>query len=713
MYPYQDSALSPEARTKDLLARMTLQEKIGQLNEIPLSRHNLPEIEQEIRAGRVGSLIYATSALAGDEEQFCGGWDDRQRCQRIAVEETRLGIPMINGSNIVHGHRTAGPIPLGQAAAFDPALVEEFAAMSAREAATDGIHWTYAPMVDIARDPRWGRIAEGFGEDPWLAGELGAAAVRGFQGDDPAAPGRIAACCKHYVGYGAAEGGRDYESTEISENTLRNIYLPPFRRCVEAGALTVMSAFHENDGTPVTASHHLLTGILKEEFGFDGFVISDWDAVAQLMHQRVAETRADAAALALNAGVDMDMLSCCYVDTLADLVKEGRVSEKTIDEAVSRILLVKFRLGLFEHPYAEAGAYEKTVLQPAHRALARRLAAQSLVLLKNEGDLLPLTGRNLYAMGPMLREQETLLGTWATESLPGDVVSIAEGLRAVLGDRVRLENTALLDQSIEQARTADVVIVALGESSHSSGEAKSIGTVELPAGQIEILRRLRRFGKRVVTLVCAGRPLALAEVAELSDALVYCWHGGVEAGAAIAEVLAGRAEPAGRLPVTLPRHSGQIPLYYNHKRNGRAIDEYYGDVEFPNYVDMPGSPLYPFGYGLSYTRFAFDSFTCEAADGAVEAAIRVRNTGARPGYAVVQCYVQDQVASVTLPVRQLKGFRKLFLQPGEERVASFRLTREDLSFYDARGRLRFEPGRFTLWLGQDCQHGLQATFTLE
>lgn len=380
MYPYQDSALSPEARTKDLLARMTLEEKIGQLNEIPLSRHNLPEIEQEIRAGRVGSLIYATSALAGDEEQFCGGWDDRQRCQRIAVEETRLGIPMINGSNIVHGHRTAGPIPLGQAAAFDPTLVEEFAAMSAREAATDGIHWTYAPMVDIARDPRWGRIAEGFGEDPWLAGELGAAAVRGFQGDDPAAPGRITACCKHYVGYGAAEGGRDYESTEISENTLRNIYLPPFRRCVEAGA-------------------------------------------------------------------------------------------------------------------------------------------------------------------------------------------------------------------------------------------------------------------------------------------------------AIAEVLAGRAEPAGRLPVTLPRHSGQIPLYYNHKSNGRAIDEYYGD-------------------------------------GAVEAAIRVRNTGARPGYAVVQCYVQDQVASVTLPVRQLKGFRKLFLQPGEERVASFRLTREDLSFYDARGRLRFESGRFTLWLGQDCQHGLQATFTL-
>lgn len=417
MYPYQDSALSPEARTKDLLARMTLEEKIGQLNEIPLSRHDLPEIEQEIRVGRVGSLIYATSALAGDEEQFCGGWDDRQRCQRIAVEETRLGIPMINGSNIVHGHRTAGPIPLGQAAAFDPALVEEFAAMSAREAATDGIHWTYAPMVDIARDPRWGRIAEGFGEDPWLAGELGAAAVRGFQGDDPAAPGRIAACCKHYVGYGAAEGGRDYESTEISENTLRNIYLPPFRRCVEAGA-------------------------------------------------------------------------------------------------------------------------------------------------------------------------------------------------------------------------------------------------------------------------------------------------------AIAEVLAGRAEPAGRLPVTLPRHSGQIPLYYNHKSNGRAIDEYYGDVEFPNYVDMPGSPLYPFGYGLSYTRFAFDSFRCEAADGAVEAAIRVRNTGNRPGYAVVQCYVQDQVASVTLPVRQLKGFRKLFLQPGEERVASFRLTREDLSFYDARGRLRFEPGRFTLWLGQDCQHGLQATFTL-
>lgn len=713
MLDYKNPVLPPEKRARDLLGRMTLEEKIGQLNEIPLSRHEIASIEPEIRAGRVGSLIYATSALAGDEDQFCGSLEDRQRCQRIAVEETRLGIPMINGSNIVHGHRTAGPIPLGQAAAFDEGLTEAFAAMSAKEAVTDGIHWTYAPMVDIARDPRWGRIAEGFGEDPYLAGRMGAACVRGFQGDDPAQPDRIAACCKHYVGYGAAEGGRDYESVEISEHTLRNIYLPPFKSCVDAGALTVMSAFHENDGTPVTASHHLLTEILKEEFGFRGFIISDWDAVAQLIHQRVAADRKDAARLAVNAGVDMDMLSTCYVKNLAQLVEEGKVSEKTIDEAVYRILYVKFRLGLFEHPYAVEGDYDKVVLHPDHRALARTFAARSIVLLKQAEELLPLTAQRIYAMGPMLREQESLLGTWATESLPEDVVSIARGLKNALGSRVQIENTALLDQSLEQARSADVVIVALGESSHSSGEAKSLGCIELPAGQLEILRRLKRFGKKVITLVCAGRPLVMTEVAELSDAVLYCWHGGVEAGNAIADVLTGREAPSGRLPVTLPRHSGQIPIYYNHKSDGRAIDEYYGDLEYPNYVDMPGSPLYPFGFGLSGTEFTYSDLRWErAGEDAVEIQAVVRNTGSRGGFETAQCYIRDDVASVTLPVRQLKGYRKLYLEPGEAETVRFRLNRESLSYYDRRGSLVFEPGSFTVWVGPNCQEGLQGCFTL-
>lgn len=713
MLDYKNPALSPEERSRDLLGRMTLEEKIGQLNEIPLSRHKIADIEQEIRAGRVGSLIYATSALAGDEDQFCGSLEDRQRCQRIAMEETRLGIPLINGSNIVHGHRTASPIPLGQAAAFDERLTEDFAAMSAKEAVTDGIHWTYAPMVDIARDPRWGRIAEGFGEDPYLAGRMGAASVRGFQGTDPAQPDRIAACCKHYVGYGAAEGGRDYESTEISENTLRNTYLPPFKCCVDAGALTVMSAFHENDGTPVTASRHLLTEILKEEFGFQGFVISDWDAVAQLVHQRVAAGRREAACLAVNAGVDMDMLSTCYVQNLPELAANGEVREGTIDEAVFRILCVKFRLGLFENPYAPPGAYGKVVLHPDHRALARKFAARSIVLLKNEGDILPLASQKIYAMGPMLREREALLGTWATESLPEDVITIAQGLTDALGSRVQLENTALLDHSLEQARNADVVIVALGESSHSSGEAKSLGSIELPAGQLDILRRLKRFGKKVITLVCAGRPLVLSEAADLSAALLYCWHGGVEAGNAAADVLLGHEEPSGRLPVTLPRHSGQIPIYYNHKSNGRAIDEYYGDVEFPNYVDMPGSPLYPFGFGLSYTEFSYSDLQCGKADeDAAEVRVTVRNIGRRGGFETVQCYVRDDVAGVTLPVRQLKGYRKLFLEPGEAETVRFRLDRNLLSFYDRQGRLVFEPGSFTVWVGGSCLTGLQGGFTL-
>lgn len=662
MTDYKNPSLSSEARARDLLGRMTLEEKIGQLNEIPLSRHEIAQIEPEIRAGRVGSLIYATSALAGDEDQFCGSLEDRQRCQRIAVEETRLGIPLINGSNIVHGHRTAGPIPLGQAAAFDEKLTEDFAAMSAREAVTDGIHWTYAPMVDIARDPRWGRIAEGFGEDPYLAGRMGAASVRGFQGEDPAHPHRIAACCKHYVGYGAAEGGRDYESVEISENTLRNTYLPPFKSCVDAGALTVMSAFHENDGTPVTASRHLLTEILKEDFGFQGFVISDWDAVAQLVHQRVAADRKEAACLAVNAGVDMDMLSICYIKNLSALVSEGKVSEKTIDEAVYRILWVKFRLGLFEHPYAEEGAYDKVVLRPEHRALARKFAARSIVLLKNTAGLLPLTAQKIYAMGPMLREQESLLGTWATESLPEDVISIAQGLKDALGSRVRLESTALLDESVEQARSADVVIVALGESSHSSGEAKSLGSITLPAGQIELLRRLKRFGKKVVTLVCAGRPLVMTEVAALSDALLYCWH---------------------------------------------------GDVEYPNYVDMPGSPLYPFGFGLSYTKFSYSDLQWDRVDAdAVEVRAVVKNTGSRGGFETAQCYIRDNVAGVTLPVRQLKGYQKCFLSPGEAQIVRFRLDRDLLSFYNRQGERVFEPGSFTVWVGPNCLEGLRGSFNL-
>jgi len=704
MLDYKNPHLSPSQRAADLLDRMTLQEKIGQLNEIPLSRHSLPEIQRQIRAGRVGSLIYATSALAGDEEQFCGSLQDRQECQRIAVEETRLGIPMINGSNIVHGHRTAGPIPLGQAASFDEALVEEFAAMSAYEASADGIHWTYAPMVDIARDPRWGRIAEGFGEDPYLTGRMGAAAVRGFQGEDAAAPDRIAACCKHYVGYGAAEGGRDYESVEISESTLRNIYLPPFKSCIEAGALTVMSAFHENNGVPVTASRHLLTDILKQEMGFTGFVISDWDAVAQLVHQRVAAGRSDAAALALNAGVDMDMLSQCYDENLEELVADGRVPRKAIDDAVLRILTVKFRLGLFEHPYAPAGLYDKIILCPSHRVLARRLAEESIVLLKNESGLLPLKGQRIFAMGPMLREREALLGTWATESLPQDVVNIADALRDTFADNLCLEESALTDLSLQKAREADVVILALGESNHSSGEAKSVAVPELPAGQLELLRRLKRFGKRVVTLVCAGRPLALTEAAELSDALVLCWHGGVEAGTAIAAVLSGAVCPSGRLPVTLPQTGGQIPLYYNHKSNGRAIDEYYNDVEYPNYVDCPGAPLYPFGYGLSYTNFEYGELSCcVLANGTVEAAVTVRNISHCAGCEVVQCYVHDCVASITLPVRQLKGFCRVTLQPGEQQRVAFFLEREAFSFYDHTGTLCFEPGDFRIWLGRNCR----------
>jgi beta-glucosidase len=714
---YKNSALSVGERVEDLLSRMTLQEKIGQLNQVMASDYNKEEVRQLIREGKVGSRILATTAHAGNEAQFTADLEEHNRAQRIAVEESRLGIPVINGRDIIHGHRTVFPIPLAQAASWNPELVEKAAAIAGLEASTNGVHWTFAPMLDISRDPRWGRIIEGFGEDPYLCSVLGKATVRGFQGGDMREPGKIAACAKHYIGYGASEGGRDYDSIELSDNTMRNIYLPPFKAAVEAGVATVMSAFHENNGEPITASHYLLTELLKEELNFDGFVISDWDAVKQLIHQRVAEDDKSAAEIALNAGVDMDMVSNCYVKHLEELIEEEKVKEEILNEAVRRVLRIKFKLGLFENPYTDMELAEKVQLCDNHLQTARKLAEKSMVLLKNENSILPLPRREktIAVIGPMAEARKAMMGSWTLDGRESEVVTIVEGIKRAAPDaKVITVSSGLADDMILAARRADIVVVALGESNVRSGEANSVGDIVLPPGQIELVEMISRFNKSIVTVVCAGRPLAIERLSELSQAVLYAWHPGTEGGNAIGNVLFGNVNPSGKLPVTMLRHVGQAPLYYNRKSNGRPIDEYYGDSHFMNYHDMTGSPLYPFGYGLSYTTFSYRDMEVNrqviSGDDTIEVSAMVTNTGGCAGEEIVQCYVRDMVSSITRPVKELKGFSRLYLEPSQSERVSFTLTKEDLSFYGRTGKLTFEPGEFEVEIGGNCKDVLNINF---
>ncbi len=721
-----------DARIADLLKRMTLAEKIGQLRQVDASAEPVPQpLLDDIAAGRVGALINRADR------------DSCNRLQRHAVEASRLGIPLLFGRDVIHGFRTIFPIPLGLAASWNPALVEASARVAAEECRGEGVTWTFAPMVDISRDPRWGRIAEGFGEDPFLTTTLGVAMVRGFQGDSLEGSTAVAACAKHFVGYGASEAGRDYNTTNIAPAELANVHLVPFRGLVEAGVASVMTSFSDLDGLPATANGPLLDALLRRDWGFDGLVVSDWNAVDELRTHGLCENPADAAREAALAGIDMEMAGATFGDHLEALVASGAVSVARLDAMVANVLRMKLRLGLFEQPYAGVqGARQPG--DDAALALAREAAVQSFVLLKNHDGLLPLQAEGLGSVaviGPLADAPYEQLGTWVFDADPAMSRTPLAAIRALAGDRFavrhaegltfsRQQDTSGFEAAVQAASASDVALVFLGEESILSGEAHSRAQIDLPGAQSALLAALKATGTPVVGVIMAGRPLTLEADLPNLDALVYAWHPGTMAGPALADVLFGLAEPGGRLPVTFPRAVGQIPIYHSIKNSGRPatdaemvlIDDIpvgarqtsLGMSSF--HLDLGKEPLFPFGHGLGYTTMALDGLTLDsdrlAAGGRITVRCRVTNTGQRRGVDVVQLYVRDLVGSLTRPVRELKGFQRVELEPGETRMVQFAVTPDMLAFHRRDGSWGVEPGRFRLWVAQRAVGGLEAEFEL-
>lgn len=709
------------ARIAELIEAMTLEEKLGQLTLVsggfrdPATgqRWTRDELAERIRTGRLGS-VYSLHNPA-DIDAF----------QKIAVEESRLKIPMLFGNDVIHGYKTTFPIPLAEACSWDLPLIERAAQIAAAEARAGGTRWTFAPMVDICRDPRWGRIVEGAGEDPYLGGRVAAARVRGFQGEDPGGPGRLLACAKHYVAYGGAEGGRDYNTVDISERTLREVYLPPFRAAVDAGVGTIMSAFNDIGGVPASANRQTLTLILRGEWGFKGMVVSDYDSVGELREHGVAGSLPEAARLALLAGVDMDMCSLAFA-SLGEEVQAGRVGQPFIDEAVSRVLRAKTWAGMFDRPFAENPSDPNDPPPPAHREAAREIARHSIVLLKNDAGLLPLAPatRRIALIGPLADDRKSPLGAWTSIGGRLEAVSVLDGLRARVPDAAALAHAAGckvrdldrsgFDAAVEAARQSDVVVVALGEDADMSGEAHCRTTIELPSVQEELLKAVHATGKPVVLVLLTGRPLAIPWAAEHVPAIVLAWHLGQESGHAVADVLFGDFNPCGRLAVSIPRSTGQIPVYYAHRSTGRPFAE--DDRYTTRYIDAPNEPLYPFGFGLSYTTFEYGNLAVEPAEvatkGTVTVSVDVRNTGPRAGHEVAQLYVRDVVASVTRPVRELRAFEKVRLEPGETKRISLTVEARELGLWNLQMRYNVEPGEFRVRVGPDATRGLEGQFAI-
>ena len=699
---YEDTTQPVDRRVDDLLQRMTRAERIGQLAQLHLKPGADPQLSASIAAGEIGSFLGAAPTPG-----------PRDRLQRIAVEDSRLGVPLIFGFDSIHGFRTIFPIPLGLSCSWDPALVERVHTVSAAESAAAGVDWVFAPMVDIARDPRWGRIAEGMGEDPWLGSLYAAAAVRGFQGASISEPGRVAACLKHYVGYGAAEGGRDYNTTEIGLPTLRNVYFPPFKAGVDAGAATLMSAFNCLNGVPASGNRFTLTEVLRDQWGFKGFVVSDWNAIAELIQHGFAADRGQAATLALTAGVDMEMVSDCYRTELPGLIDTKGIPASALDTAVRRILRVKTLKGLLDKPYAAPGR-----LDPAAAAtLAREAAARSCVLLKNEHETLPLgTGGTIALIGPMADNRNDLLGCWSALGRAEDVVTLHEALTAALpkttvivsaGCTLAGEDPGGIDEAVAVAQKADLVVIALGEPAFYSGENNSRSDLGLLGVQQQLFDRVVATGKPVVTVLFAGRPLAVPVVVERSAAVLMAWHPGGQAGPGVADILTGSVAPSGRITASFPRSVGQVPVHYNRLATGRPLN---------NYKDGTREVLFPFGFGLTYTRFSYSAtrLASEAVkDGTITATATISNVGARPGTEVVQLYLRDLACAVGVrPVRELKGFQRVTLRPGEAQDITFALNVHDLGSWSVGGRWVVEPGRFELVIAPDSTSGSMVGFKL-
>jgi beta-glucosidase len=738
---YFDPALPIDKRVDDLMSRMTEDEKIGQLNQLfYFTQFMKPEmIEPGLREGKIGSLLFVTDPATIN------------RFQRVAVEQSRLKIPLLFGFDVIHGFRTIFPVPLALASSWDVDLVERVQTIAAREASATGIRWTFAPMLDIARDPRWGRIVEGAGEDPFLGARIAAAQVRGFQGQDPASPGRLLACMKHFAGYGAAAGGRDYDAAYISDAELYNVYLPPFKAAVDAGVGSAMSAYMDLNDVPATGNAFLLRDVVRNQWGFKGFVVSDADAVGNLVTHGFAEDKADAAARALTAGVDMEMsipagISNTYSTTLAKLIQEKRVTTAQLDEAVRRVLEAKFRAGLFENPYADEARAASMHNNADHRRMARIAAQRSAVLLRNEGNLLPLDPKfsSIAVIGPLADSKRDIRGSWSLADDMKTAVTVLEGIRAKVRSGVKVEyapgvdigrlhpsifelffgprpkpwdetqRQEEFDKAVTLARSSDLVVMVLGQHEEMSGEAASQSTIELPGRQRELIEAVSALGKPIVLVLINGRPLDISWATTRVPAILEAWHPGAEGGNAIADLLWGDATPVGKLPVTWPRSSGQIPIYY--ARNLTQEPETKPGFK-SRYWDISTSPLYPFGYGLSYTSFSYSNLrvskTAAKLGESVEVSVDVENTGRRPGEEVAQLYIHQRSGSASRPVRELKGFERVTLAPGEKKTVRFTLGKTELTYWSSatRGWVQ-DPATFDVWAGGDSTATLQTKFQI-
>ena len=723
---------SVEQQVSELLAKMTLAEKIGQMCQLDAGEGYAPDyLGEDLRAGRIGSVLNVVDVNLVNE------------LQRIAVKESRLGIPLLVGRDVIHGFRTIMPIPLGQAATWNPELVKQAAQVAALEASTTGINWTFAPMIDISRDARWGRIAESLGECVWLTSELAVAMVEGFQGDDLSAPGSIAACAKHFAGYGAVESGRDYATTNVPETKLRNVYLRPFKAAVDAGVTTLMTSFSDLNGIPATGNEFLLRQVLRDEWAFDGFVVSDWDSIRQLQIHGLTENDKESAFEAAAAGVDMEMAGDAYSKHLAELVEEDRIKVSDIDTAVANILRAKFRLGLFENPFTNP-ADLPPIANKRSLETAKQAALQSIVMLKNEHNTLPLSAEKLNSValiGPLSDAPYQQLGTWIFDGDLDLSITPMHAIHSLVGhdldvryvramENSRSKATEAFDEAVEIARDSDAAILFLGEESILSGEAHSRADINLPGDQAELVRRIRETGKPVIAVILAGRPLTLTNIVDQVDAILYAWHPGTMGGPAIADLLFGIESPSGKLPATFPRMVGQIPIYYSQKNSGKPpsrdnivhIDDI--DTRAPQtslgmsafHLDTHFTPLFAFGHGLSYTEFNYQHIRVSASKiglgDTVTVSAELTNRGDVAADEVVQLYVRDLVASITRPVKELKGFRRVRLEPGQTITIDFDLHTNDLAFFGRDNQSTVEPGVFHAWMGGSSETELRTEFRI-
>lgn len=722
--PGQDTT---EQKIDALLSKMTLKEKIGQMNQ--LTGLGLAEdMQGAIRNGDVGSILNELDLATTN------------KLQHIAVEESRLGIPLIFARDVIHGFKTIFPIPLGQAASWNPKIAENGARVAALEASSVGIRWTFAPMIDISRDPRWGRIAESCGEDPYLTSVMGNAMIKGFQGDALSSPTSIAACAKHFAAYGASESGKDYNTTWIPEIQLRELYLPPFKAAVDAGAATFMCSFNDINGVPSSGSTFLNRQILRDEWKYDGLLVSDWGSIQQMIPHGFCADLKEAGEKAAIAGVDMDMMSYAYINHLEELIKEKKVDEKLIDESVRNILRLKFRLGLFDNPYIKEGAPSAFYLDSSLQQ-AKEAAIESAILLKNELQVLPLTSsvKSVAVVGPLADAPADQVGTWCFDAEPEHSVTPLTAIQQECENKIRViaepgltysrdKSEAGIAKAVAAARQADVILFFAGEEAVLSGEARCRADISLPGKQTEMLKALKATGKPVVLVIMAGRPLTIPEEVEMADAVLYNFHGGTMAGPAISDLLFGKAVPSGKLPVTLPRMVGQVPIYYAHKNTGRPASNItlIDDIEvgakqtsigFTSYhLDAGDSPLFPFGYGLSYTTFTYGD--CQLSTGNMKpgdvltASCDITNSGAYDAQEVVQLYIRDKVGSLVRPVKELKGFKKIMIKAGDTVRVNFTLTTDELAYWNADMQQRAEAGEFTVWIAPDSQSGEGTDFKL-